>query len=131
MSQFFLNPWALALAALGGGIILLYILKLRRTRLVVGSTLLWERSVRDYRANAPWQKLRPNLLMYLQLAAVLLLALALARPFIFGTALTVGRTVLVIDASASMLATDETPARLGRALAAASSAVNDFAAHDE
>src|SRR5438094_1928946 len=97
MQQFFLNPWALALAALGGGIVLLYILKLRRTRVVVGSTLLWERSVRDYRANAPWQKLQRNLLLYLQLAAVLLLTLALARPFIFGTALTGGRTVLIVD----------------------------------
>jgi hypothetical protein len=131
VDRFFLNPWALALAGLAGGIVLLYILKLRRKRITVSSTLLWESSLRDYKANAPWQRLRSNLLMYLQILAILLLALALARPFVFGTALTGGRTVLIIDTSASMLAKDEAPDRLGRALAAAGAAVNDFGRGDE
>jgi Ca-activated chloride channel family protein len=131
VSQFFLNPWALALAGLAGGIVLLYILKLRRTKVTVGSTLLWEQSIRDYKANAPWQKLRKNLLLYLQVLALILLALALARPFIFGTALAGGRTILIIDASASMLATDESPDRLGKAIAAATQAVNDFSGGQE
>jgi hypothetical protein len=122
---------ALALAGLAGGIVLLYILKLRRTRLTVASTLLWEQSLRDYKANAPWQRLRSNLLMYLQIIAILLLALALARPFVFGTALTGGRLVLVVDTSASMLARDETPDRLGRALAAAASAISDLGRAEE
>jgi hypothetical protein len=131
VQHFFLNPWALALAGLAGGIVLLYILKLRRTRVTVGSTLLWERAVIDYKANAPWQKLRRNLLMYLQIAALLLLALALARPFLFGTALTGGRTVIILDASSSMLSTDDTPDRLGKAISAAGQLVNDFANNDE
>jgi Ca-activated chloride channel homolog len=131
VDRYFLNPWALALALLAGGIVLLYILKLKRIRVRVGSTLLWERSVHDFKANAPWQKLRRNLLMFLQIVALILLALALARPFIFGTALTGGRSVIVLDTSSSMLATDESPDRLGRAISAAEGLVKDLSRHDE
>lgn len=131
VDRFFLNPWALALALLAGGIVLLYILKLKRVRVRVGSTLLWERSVHDFKANAPWQRLRRNLLMFLQILAMVLLALALARPFIFGTALTGGRSVIVLDTSASMLARDEAPDRLGRAIAAAESMIADLSRRDE
>ncbi|HES58154.1 MAG TPA: hypothetical protein ENO21_01850, partial [Firmicutes bacterium] len=102
MESYFLNPWALAFAALGGGIVLLYILRLRRTKVQFSSVLLWERSVQDFKANAPWQRLRRNLLMLLQLLALILLAIALARPFLFGTALTGGRNVIILDTSASM-----------------------------
>ena len=131
MDRFFLNPWALAFAALAGGIVLLYILKLKRVKVPVSSTLLWDRAVQDFKANAPWQKLRRNLLMILQIVALVLLALALARPFVFGTALTGGRTVLLIDTSASMQARDVSPDRLGEALNAASALVADFARNDE
>lgn len=109
----------------------MYILKLRRVKVRIGSILLWEREVRDFKANAPWQRLRRNLLMLLQIIALTLLALALARPFIFGTALSGGRTVILLDTSASMLATDERPDRLGRAMAEASALISDFARHDE
>jgi Ca-activated chloride channel family protein len=131
VDRFFLNPWALAFAALSGVIVLLYILKLKRVKVPISSTLLWDRSVQDFKANAPWQKLRRNLLMLLQIVALLLLALALARPFIFGTALTGGRTVLLLDTSASMLARDVAPDRLGDALDAASALITDFARNDE
>ena len=131
MDQFFLNPWALAFAGLAGGIVLLYILKLRRVKAEVSSTLLWDRAVHDFKANAPWQKLRRNILMILQIIALILLAIALARPFIFGNALAGGRTVLVIDTSASMLARDAGPDRLAQAIDAARELVSDFSRNDE
>jgi len=131
VESYFLNPWALALAALGGGIILLYILKLRRTKVQFSSTLLWERSVQDFKANAPWQRLRRNILMFLQLLALILLAIALARPFLFGTALTGGRNVIIIDTSASMLAKDEKPSRLGYAVDGARQMITDMSRGDE
>jgi len=131
VERFFLNPWALAFSALAAGIVLLYILKLRRVKVQVSSTLLWDRAVQDFKANAPWQRLRRNLLMILQIIALILLAFALARPFIFGTALVGGRTVLLIDTSASMLARDVRPDRLGQALDAAGGLVGDFARNDE
>ncbi|MBN2081324.1 VWA domain-containing protein [bacterium] len=131
MDRFFLNPWMLTLATLAGGIVLLYILKLRRVKVPISSTLLWDRSVQDFKANAPWQKLRRNLLMILQILALLLLVFALARPFIFGTALTGGRTVMLIDTSASMLTSDVRPDRLGQAIDAAGTLVADFKSNDE
>jgi Ca-activated chloride channel family protein len=112
----FLTPFALISAAIVGPIIVaMYLLKLRREERRVSSTFLWRRVVRDVEANAPWQKLRRNLLLLLQLLLLLLLALALARPF-FRTAGIAGRNLIVIvDRSASMAATDGDPTRLDAA----------------
>ncbi len=126
MERFFLNPLALAWGALAGGIILLYILKLKRVKVDVSSTLLWEQALADFRANAPWQKLRRNLLMILQILAMILLALALSRPFMFDSFIEGGKTIIVIDASSSMLATDVSPDRLGEAQRIAEETVSGF-----
>ena len=131
MDRLFLNPWALLFSALAGVIVLLYILKLKRVKVPIGSTLLWERSVQDFRANAPWQKLRWNILMLLQILALLLLAFALARPFIFGTSMLGGRTVVVIDTSASMLASDVGGSRLDMAIDKAGELVGNLSAGEE
>ena len=78
----FLTPLALIGAlVLGPIIVAMYLLKLRREERRVSSTFLWQRVVRDVEANAPWQKLRRNLLLLLQLLLLLLLVLALALPF--------------------------------------------------
>ena len=87
-------------------LVALYFLKLRRTERSIPSTLLWSRSVEDLRANAPFQRLRFNLLLLLQLLILLLLALSLAQPQFEGEGSRTGRTVIAIDNSASMNATD-------------------------
>ena len=63
--------WAI-LAAVPPAIVLLYFLKLKRRPLEVPSTYLWHKSVEDLHVNSIWQRLRNNLLLYLQLAVVLL-----------------------------------------------------------
>ena len=76
----FLTPFALLSAAIIGPIIVaMYLLKLRREDRRVSSTFLWQRIVRDVEANAPWQKLRRNLLLLLQLLLLLLRVLLLLR----------------------------------------------------
>lgn len=102
-----LIPAALALLALAVPIILFYMLRLRREELTVSSSLLWRRALQDRTANAPWQRLRRNLLLLLQLLLLLLLVLSLARPFLSTRAAAEGNMVLVLDASASMQAADE------------------------
>lgn len=108
----FLAPAAFALAILLPVIIIMYLLKLRRTEQVVSSVYLWRKMVRDVEANAPWQRLRRNLLLILQLLFLITLILALARPFTWVSGYSGQSAILVVDASASMSATDITPDRL-------------------
>jgi hypothetical protein len=60
--------------------VLLYVLRLKRREHVVSSTMLWQSALRDLQANSPWQKLRSSLLMWLQIAFLVLAVLALVRP---------------------------------------------------
>ncbi|MFN8378854.1 MAG: VWA domain-containing protein [Anaerolineae bacterium] len=105
----FLNPLALAGFALMIPVVLLYMLRLRRREIVVSSTFLWQQVVRDREANTPWQRLRRNLLLFLQLLIIALLVLALARPAILTPSVSTGRTNILLDASASMNANDGDP----------------------
>ena len=65
-----ISPGALWWLLLAAPIIILYLLKLKRTRQVVSSTLLWRRAIHEMQANVPFRKLRRNLLLVLQLAAL-------------------------------------------------------------
>lgn len=109
----FLTPWAGAIALLATvpPLLLLYFLKLRRREVVVPSTLLWQRAVKDLQVNAPFQRLRRNLLLLLQLLVLAALALALSRPTLMYEAPTGRRVVILIDRSASMAARDGTGGR--------------------
>ncbi|NDJ76756.1 MAG: VWA domain-containing protein [Chloroflexi bacterium] len=111
----FITPLALALSALAIPIILLYMLRLRRTEMSISSTFLWQQLVRDREANAPWQKLKFNWLLLLQLLILAALVLALARPFTNVKTITTGHIILMLDASASMQATDVDSSRFAEA----------------
>lgn len=101
-----LTPTALLAALLAIPILLLYMLRLRRHEVVVSSHFLWQQVLVDTEANTPWQRLRRNLLLLLQLLILALIVLALVRPAQVIQTISAGRTVLLIDASASMSATD-------------------------
>ncbi|HEY3336610.1 MAG TPA: VWA domain-containing protein [Candidatus Limnocylindrales bacterium] len=124
----FLAPLALAGLLFLPVVVAMYLLKLRRDRAVIPSTLLWQALVADVEANAPWQKLRRSLLLLLQLLLVAILALLAARPFVERPAGLAGDLVLVVDTSASMQSTDVTPTRLDAAKAAAVDALKDLPA---
>lgn len=110
MLEFFrntLSPWQWGLLALvPPAIIALYFLKLRRQPLEVPSTYLWKKSIEDMHVNSLWQRLRQNLLLFLQLLLVALAILALMRPGWESSKLDGERFIFLVDNSASMSATD-------------------------
>jgi hypothetical protein len=123
-----LTPLALLGLLLVPVIIAFYLLRLRRDERSVSSTYLWQQLVRDVQANAPWQRLRRSLLLLLQLIVVIVLAVLLARPTTERPAGLARDLVLVIDASASMSATDMGSDRLTAAKRAALDALRDLPA---
>ena len=125
----FLSPLALLGLLFVPVVLAMYLLKLRRDRQVVSSTLLWQRLLTDVEANAPWQRLRRSLLLFLQLLLVALLAILAARPFLERPAGLAGDVVVVIDTSASMGASDIPPDRLTEAKAQVLARLHDLPAN--
>jgi len=95
-----------AVALVPPAIFLLYFLKLKRQPLEVPSTYLWTKVVEDLHVNSIWQKLRRNLLLFLQLLLVGLAILALLRPGWQGQTLEGQRFIFLVDNSASMSTED-------------------------
>lgn len=95
-------------------ILLMYLLKQKYKEKQVPSLYLWEKVLTLTKAQEPWQKLRKNLLLFLQIAAALLLALALSGPYLMGKMQ--GRDyILALDCSLSMQATDVEKSRFAAA----------------
>ena len=104
----FLTPLYAAIAAAIAipTLLILYFLKLRRQELEISSTLLWKKAIQDLQANAPFQKLRRNILLLLQLLALAAAILALGQPQFNASSLVGQRHVILIDRSASMATLD-------------------------
>jgi Ca-activated chloride channel homolog len=107
----FANPAALWFLSLTVPIVLLYLLKRRRLDKIVPSIMLWKQALEDTQAYTPFQKLRSNLLLLLQILTVVLFTALLAQPYFPRPSKQSRQWILVIDASASMQATDESPNR--------------------
>src|SRR5438309_8425586 len=107
----FLAPIGFAFAAAIPVVILFYLLKRKRIVKLVSSTLLWQKFLAETQANAPFQKLRHNWLLILQLLLLILAILSLSRPYFTGNAKSSTLRVMILDASASMQSTDEKPSR--------------------
>ncbi len=120
----------LILAAVPPAIILLYFLKLKRVPLEVPSTYLWHRSIEDLHVNAIWQRLRRNLLLFLQLLLILLAMLAVLRPGWRGTKVSGDRFIFLVDNSASMQAIDARPSRLEEAKRQAGELIDELSSRD-
>lgn len=105
----FLAPWyvpLLAAAATIPPLVLLYFLKLKRREVPIGSTLLWRKAVHDLQVNAPFQRLRNSLLLWLQLLILAMAIIAICEPMLAGMEGEGTVQVILVDCSASM-GTDE------------------------
>ena len=98
----FVNYLPFGLLILVPGIILLYILKQKSEDKDISSLYLWRETYKNIEVSKPWEKLKNNLLMYLQIAVVSGLIFALAGPYIASREGNVDHVVLVFDNSGSM-----------------------------
>jgi len=125
-----LNPLAFWFALLAIPIVLLYLLRLRRRAQPVSSTLLWRRAILDREANTLWQRLRRNVLLFLQLATLAFLIFALARPYLQAPGGPSRQVIVLLDASASMQATDVRPSRFEAARAQVRALIETLGSED-
>ncbi|HZF54782.1 MAG TPA: VWA domain-containing protein [Polyangiaceae bacterium] len=104
------------IGALAGAIVVVfYILKLRRRPVAVPFSKIWERILRDKEATSLFSQLKRLLSLLLQLALLALLLLALGDPRAAANLIEGRNIVILIDASASMQATDIGPSRIEHA----------------
>jgi Ca-activated chloride channel family protein len=82
-------------------LIILYFLKLRRRDVEISTTLLWKKTIQDIQANAPFQRLRRNILLLLQLIVLAGIIAAVAQPQMHGDISAGKQRVILIDRSAS------------------------------
>jgi hypothetical protein len=102
-------------ALVGSAVVVFYILKLRRRPVAVPFSKIWQRILRDKEATSLFSQLKRLLSLLLQLALVALLLLALGDPRAAANLIEGRNIVVLIDASASMQATDVVPSRIGAA----------------
>ncbi len=131
LRSYFLAPALFAFLGLIPIVILLYLLKLRRTHVIISSTMLWTKSLYDLRANAPFQRLRKNLLLLLQILILLILVTALARPFVRAAGISGSHVCVLIDRSASMQTREGDTTRLELAKQRALEMVDDMRGGDK
>lgn len=93
----------------------LYILKLRRRPVAVPFSRLWQQVLKDKEATSLFSQLKRLLSLLLQLALIAALLLALGDPRTSQNLVEGRNIVVLVDASASMKATDVEPNRLGAA----------------
>ncbi len=106
-----LNPSAFYLLLLLGIILFFYLLKGRPRKVTVSSTLFWRRIRQTLPAQRIRWRLPPELLLFLQIALLTLLIMALAQ-FILPRKEKKEFMVIVMDTTASMQTTDLIPNRL-------------------
>ncbi|HET9847921.1 MAG TPA: VWA domain-containing protein [Candidatus Dormibacteraeota bacterium] len=111
----FLAPAAAILGLTLPAILALYFLRIRRPTRIVPALHLWPDQIRDRQANVPWQRLRPSWLLFLQLLAAAVLVAAAVQPAVQASATLARHSIILLDSSASMRATDVTPSRLAEA----------------
>lgn len=118
------TPLGLLLMALAGVVLLLHALRPRYTPKKVPSLRLWHSVTEALSLQARWRRVVRSLLLLVHLLIVVFLALAVAEP-----TLTLRRAsshnVHIVDASASMLATDVAPNRFSVALEQAADQIRE------
>ena len=102
-------PAAVVLFLIPPLLILLYFLRLKRKPIAVPSTFLWQKSIEDLHVNRLMQWIRQNILLLMQLLAILMLIYGVLGPRLHGAIVGGKHYILIVDNSVSMTATDVPP----------------------
>ncbi|MEK4406721.1 BatA and WFA domain-containing protein [Sporosarcina sp. FSL K6-6792] len=88
-------------------VLLYYFFRKRYETTTISSTLFWEQSMQETRVSPYLKNLQRNALFYLQIAALLLIVFILLGPYLTKEEAVGGHTILIVDTSATMLASNE------------------------
>lgn len=88
-------------------VLIYYFFRKKYKQQTVSSTMLWEEVMQETKVSPYLKKLQKNALLFLQLAALLLLVFALIKPFIVKTTIAGSQVIWIVDTSATMLAGKE------------------------
>jgi Ca-activated chloride channel homolog len=123
-----LQPWGLALLLLALPLVAIYLLRGNPRRELTTAAFLWRGLEQQLTARRRWRRPPRSLALLLQLLALAAAVCALAQPAL--DARSSRQTVYLLDASASMLATDVKPNRFEFARAAIKTELESWQAGD-
>lgn len=98
----FLQLWPLCFLILIPGVIIMYLLKQKALDHPVPSLFLWNEMYANKESDTPWEKLKKNKLLIIQLCMIPIFILALLAPFISQAGSQGDRVAILIDNSGSM-----------------------------
>jgi hypothetical protein len=98
----FMHLWPLFLLILIPVVIIMYLLKQKAVTHKVPSLFLWSEMYRNKESDTPWEKLKKNRLLIIQIFTILVLIFCLMSPYTAQEATTSSNVVLLIDNSGSM-----------------------------
>lgn len=112
-----LAPWALWFAVLGGAVVALYLLKIKRRRATVPALDFWLDLAGRTKVHSLFERLKRLLSMLLWIAVVACLMLALGNPILSLGRIKPRAIVVIVDNSASMQAAEDDRGRTRLAMA--------------
>ncbi|WP_035294515.1 BatA and WFA domain-containing protein [Clostridium sp. KNHs214] len=108
----FAYPWFFLFLSVIPIVVIMYMLKEKLKEKQVSSTFLWENALKDVEVNKPWQKLKNNFLLIIQLFIITLLVLAAANPIVKLKGKAFQNSIIIVDNSGSMNALYKEKTRL-------------------
>lgn len=101
----FVNSWPLIFLTFIPLLIFLYLLKQKSQDHIIPSTFLWKEVYKNVEVSTPFEKLRYNIMLLLQLLTILFLTFALIDPFLSMMGSDYKNIIIVMDSTGSMTAT--------------------------
>ncbi|MDP4145359.1 MAG: BatA and WFA domain-containing protein [Bacillota bacterium] len=98
----FFSLWPLAFFILIPLIILMYLLKQKTEDKITSSLFLWKEVYKNVEASTPWEKLKKNIMLILQILIVLFLIISLMNPFLLKGGKEYKNVIIVLDNTGSM-----------------------------